>query len=69
MSDAYCFWDVRVERFVDAFRGADRQLARAVARAADVVDTMFSDLTIRTTDRRPAQRARRVGARCSPCPP
>jgi hypothetical protein len=47
MSDSYRFWDVRVERFVAAFRGADRQLARAVARDADVVDRLFSELSDR----------------------
>ncbi len=44
-SDSYRFWEVRVERFVAAFRGADRQIARAVAVDAGVVDTMFSELT------------------------
>jgi len=47
MSDSYRFWDVRVEQFVASFRGADRQLARAVARDADVVDRMFSELSSR----------------------
>jgi hypothetical protein len=47
MSDSYRFWEVPVERFVGAFHGADRQLARAVVRDAGVVGTMFSDLTSR----------------------
>jgi hypothetical protein len=46
-SDAYRFWNVRVEQFVAAFQGADRQLARAIANEADVVDLCFSDLTDR----------------------
>lgn len=46
-SDSYRFWEVSVERFVGAFRGADRQLARAVARDADVVGIQFSNLTNR----------------------
>jgi hypothetical protein len=44
-SDAYRFWELPVERFVAAFRGADRQLARAVVRDADLADTRFSELT------------------------
>jgi len=43
-SDSYRFWEVPIERFIGAFRGADRRLARAVARDADVVDTRFSEL-------------------------
>lgn len=51
LSDCYSFWDVRVEHFVAAFRGADRQLARSVARDADVVDLLFSELTTKQLER------------------
>jgi hypothetical protein len=44
-SDSYRFWEVPVERFVGAFHGADRQLARAVVRDADLAGTHFSELT------------------------
>ena len=62
-SDSYRFWEVSVERFVAAFRGADRQLARAVARDADVVDTLFSDLTNRQLARLVAALYRARGER------
>jgi len=63
LSDCYRFWDVRVEHFVAAFRGADRQLARAVARDADVVDLMFSELTVRQLERLVAALQRAHGER------
>jgi len=62
-SDSYRFWDVPVERFVGAFRGADRQLARAVARDADVIDTQFSALTSRQLARLVAALYRARGER------
>ena len=63
MSDCYRFWDVRVEQFVAEFRGADRQLARSVARDADVVDLMFSELTVRQLERLVAALQRAHGER------
>lgn len=63
MSDSYRFWDVRVERFIAAFRGADRQLARAVARDADVIDAMFSELSGRRLARLVATLRRARGER------
>lgn len=63
MSDSCRFWKVRVERFVAAFRGADRQLARAVAVDAGVVDTMFSELTNRQLARLVAALRRAHGER------
>lgn len=51
LSDCSGFWDVRVEQFVAAFRGANRQLARAVARDAEVVDLTFSELSTRQLER------------------
>jgi hypothetical protein len=62
-SDSSRFWAVSVERFVGAFRGADRQLARAVARDADVVDTLFSELTARQLARLVAALYRARGER------
>lgn len=63
MSDSHRFWDVRVERFVAAFRGADRQLARAVARDADLLDATFSELTTRQLTRLVAALTRARGER------
>ncbi len=63
MSDSYRFWEVRVERFVAAFRGADRQLARVVAVDAGVVDTRFSELTNRQAVRLVAALRRAHGER------
>jgi len=62
-SDSYRFWEVSVERFVGAFRGADRQLARAVARDADVIDTNFSELSGRQLARLVAALYRARGER------
>lgn len=62
-SDSYRFWDVPVERFVGAFRAADRQLARAVARDAGVIDTRFSELTNRQVARLVAALYRARGER------
>jgi len=62
-SDSYRFWEVPVERFVSAFRGADRQLARAVARDADVVDNRFSELSNRQLARLVAALYRARGGR------
>jgi len=62
-SDSYRFWEVPVERFVSSFGGADRQLARAVARDADVVDTRFSELTNRQLARLVAALYRARGER------
>ncbi|HMI90053.1 MAG TPA: hypothetical protein VK509_01765, partial [Polyangiales bacterium] len=44
-SDTYRFWEVRVERFVATFEGADRQLARSIAQQAGVADLSFAELT------------------------
>lgn len=63
MSDSYRFWEVRVELFVAAFRGADRQLARAVVRDAEVVDVMFSELSGRRLARLVAALYRARGER------
>jgi hypothetical protein len=63
MSDSYRFWDIRVEQLVGSFRGADRQLARAVARDADVVDAMFSELSSRRLARLVAALHRARGGR------
>lgn len=63
MSDSYRFWDVSVERLVASFRGADRQLARAVARDADAVDLRFSELTGRQLARLVAALYRARGER------
>jgi hypothetical protein len=62
-SDSYRFWEVPVERFVASFRGANRQLARAVVRDADVVDTRFSELTNRQLARLVAALYRARGER------
>lgn len=62
-SDSYRFWEVPVERFVASFRGANRQLARVVARDAGVVDTQFSDLTNRQLARLVAALYRARGER------
>jgi hypothetical protein len=62
-SDSYRFWEVPVERFVASFRGANRQLARAVSRDADVVDTKFSELTNRQLARLVAALYRARGER------
>lgn len=62
-SDSYRFWDVSIERFVGAFRGANRQLARAVARDADVVDARFSELSSRQLARLVAALYRARGER------
>lgn len=63
MSDSYRFWEISIERFVGTFRGADRQLARAVARDAELVDTKFSELTDRELARLVAALYRARGER------
>lgn len=63
MSDAHRFWEVRVERFVSAFRGANRQLARSIANEADVVDLLLSELSDRQVARLVAALRRTGGAR------
>lgn len=60
-SDCYSFWEVRVERFVATFRGANRRLARAVVQDADVVDVLFSDLTGKQAQRLVAVLRRAAG--------
>jgi len=63
-SDSYRFWELPVERFVGAFRGADRQLARAVVRDADLADAHFSELTGRQLARLVAALYRARGEPC-----
>lgn len=62
-SDSYRFWEVPIEQFVGAFRSADRQLARAVVRDADLADTDFSELTGRQLARLVAALYRARGER------
>jgi hypothetical protein len=62
-SDAYRFWGIRVERFIAAFRGANRQLARSIANDAEVVDLQFAELSDRQLVRLVAALQRAGGRR------